>query len=85
MSGRPGWASGADKDKWEGWESASPKHATFMIRDVKGGIAVMEVWHDGDLHVGGLSEDGATIPFNSPADALEVANLIAEKLGGWGE
>ncbi len=83
MSGRPDaarpeWASGAE---WEGW-----------TLDDSGGSVMRNceenefwIYDDGSLNLLNSNADLSSLYLPSPADALDVANLIAEKLGGWGE
>lgn len=69
---RPDWASGPE---WEGWVY---RHLRVHRNTKK--YKSFEISQNGGLWVG-----TSLIFLSSPADALEVANLIAEKLGGWGE
>ncbi len=73
MSARPDWASGAE---WEGWTY----RRLFDEMYRKARRATLRIEPRGRMYV-----DNEHIPLPSPADALDVANLIAEKLGGWGE
>ncbi len=78
---RPDWASGPE---WEGWRYGT-RGQDRVTRRRPGAPLEFYVWGDGRLYIYRSYQNAFTLPFDSPADALEVANLIAEKLGGWGE
>jgi hypothetical protein len=73
MTTRPDWAS---SEAFEGWAG----NDAYIRR--KSASDQFTIYRHAELFV---EQTGGSVAwcFNSPNDALEVANLIAEKLDGW--
>jgi len=76
MNQRPEWASGTE---FEGWEQSDDPGAVERYLEDFGSFAIHK---DGMLEWFTRRID-CRIPFKIPADALAVADFIAERLGGW--
>jgi hypothetical protein len=75
---RPAWAQG---EEWEGWKLERSLRSNQIYARRKCGF-YYEFWIGPNWLTVTSAMDYAKYTFGG-ADALEVANLIAAKLGGW--